>query len=182
MLARLALAVVLLPGALAAATLVAATVVAQTPTPEAGEEVAERDSIFRETMDGARLVGKFTVDGATGTSAPQDDLYSISKLEKGEGDTWIFSYSMSYGGGQAMTVPIPVRVVWADDTPMLTMSDQAVTGLGSFTVRVLIHGDRYAGTWSAGPRGGHMWGRIEREGESDAATSTPSEPAATPPG
>jgi hypothetical protein len=48
---------------------------------------------------------------------------------------------------------------------MLTMTDQEVAGLGTFTVRVMIHGDRYAGTWQHGAFGGHMWGKIER-GES----------------
>ena len=132
-------------------------------------EQADRDARFEALMTGARLVGEFTVDTGQTGDAPRPDLYSVSELEKGEGDVWIFHYTMSYGGNQGSsgnspgtTFDIPVRVVWADDTPMLTMTDQEVEGLGTFTVRVMIHGDRYAGTWQHGAFGGHMWGRIER--------------------
>jgi hypothetical protein len=134
----------------------------------------DQDARFEALMEGARLVGQFTVDTGQAEDAPRPDLYSVSALEKGEGDVWIFHYTMSYGSGSsggnqgssnrpATTFDIPVRVVWADDTPVLTMTEQAVEGLGTFTVRVMIHGDRYAGTWQHGAFGGHMWGRIERE-------------------
>lgn len=139
----------------------------------------ERERQFAATMDGARLVGKFTLDGSQGASAPQDDLYSISKLEKGADDTWIFSYNMSHGD-QGMTVPIPVRVLWAGDTPVLTMSEQSVPGFGSFTVRLLIYQDRYAGTWSAGTRGGHMWGRIEHPEPGDSESQPAADSSASP--
>jgi hypothetical protein len=142
----------------------------------AQESQAERDARFAALMKGARLVGEFTLDTGQSNDTPRPDLYSVSELEKGEGDVWIFHYTMSYGGNQGTTFDIPVRVVWADDTPMLTMTDQEVAGLGTFTVRVMIHGDRYAGTWQHGAFGGHMWGRIER---GDAAGA---DGAAAPPG
>ncbi len=34
--------------------------------------------------------------------------------------------------------------------------------MGTYTARVMIYADHYAGTWDAGDHGGHMWGRIER--------------------
>jgi hypothetical protein len=57
-----------------------------------------------------------------------------------------------------MTLPI----AWAGDTPMISMTDLAIPGLGTFTCRVFFYGDRYAGTWQHGKVGGHMWGMIER--------------------
>ena len=122
----------------------------------------DRDAAFAARMNGARLLGKFSVWTPQGEQVPaQDDSYTVSELERGEADTWIFRYTMSYGGGNKLTVPIPVAVLWAGDTPVLTMTDQAVEGLGVFSVRVLIYGDRYAGTWQSPMAGGHMWGRIE---------------------
>ena len=44
-----------------------------------------------------------------------------------------------------------------------TLDDVMVPGFGTFTCRVMIDGDQYAGTWSGGDHGGHMFGRIEHE-------------------
>jgi hypothetical protein len=125
-------------------------------------DTADRDAAFATKMNGARLIGKFSVWTPQGEQVPaQDDSYNVSELTRGDGDTWVFRYTMSYGGGNKLTVPIPVTVLWAGDTPVLTMTDQAVQGLGVFSVRVLIYGDRYAGTWQSPMAGGHMWGRVE---------------------
>lgn len=150
---------------LAATTIAACLFGLAAPSVGAQDSQTERDARFEALMAGARLVGEFSVDTGQTGDAPRPDLYSVSELEKGEGDVWIFHYTMSYGGNQGTTFDIPVRVVWADDTPMLTMTDQEVSGLGTFTVRVMIHGDRYAGTWQHGAFGGHMWGKIAREGD-----------------
>jgi hypothetical protein len=141
---------------------------ASAPVAARQQDSAERDARFQALMEGARLVGEFTVDTGQADAGPRPDLYSVSELEKGDGDVWIFHYTMSYGNAQGTTFDIPVRVVWAGDTPVLTMTEQAVEGLGTFTVRVMIHGDRYAGTWQHGAFGGHMWGRIERGDAGDA--------------
>jgi hypothetical protein len=139
------------------------------PVPAQAPDPATREAAFAERMTGARLIGKFSVWTPQGEQMPAaDDTYDVSELTRGEGDTWIFRYTMSYGGGNKLTVPIPVTVLWAGDTPVLTMTDQAVEGLGVFSVRVLIYGDRYAGTWQSPMAGGHMWGRIETGTGADA--------------
>ena len=71
--------------------------------------------------------------------------------------------------------PIPVKVEWAGDTPVLTMTDQKIEGMdGQFTVRLLFHGDRYAGTWQHGAAGGHMFGTIAKI-EAEAEKTEPAE-------
>jgi len=40
-------------------------------------------------------------------------------------------------------------------------------GLGTFTSRVLVYRDEYAGTWTGGDHGGQMFGKIERAGSQD---------------
>ncbi|REJ74150.1 MAG: hypothetical protein DWQ36_23590 [Acidobacteria bacterium] len=134
---------------------------------------SERRAAFAELLDGARLVGQFTVvNPSTGETMQRDDLYSVSRLLPGDGDVWVFEYSMSYGDNEANTLEIPVRVLFVEDTPLLTMSEQEVPGLGTFSVRLVFHGDRYGGMWSNGPVGGHMWGIIERD-EAAAAEKAP---------
>ena len=34
---------------------------------------------------------------------------------------------------------------------------------GKFTCRVLVYRDQYAGTWSGGDHGGHLFGRVVKE-------------------
>lgn len=122
---------------------------------------AARDQKFEETMRDARLEGNFSVVTDQGMQSDFSELYMVSELERGEDDTWIFKAKMKYGeNAHEAEFPIPVQVIWAGDTPMITMENTTVDGLGTFTVRLLLHGDRYAGTWQHGAFGGHMWGRI----------------------
>ena len=65
--------------------------------------------------------------------------------------------------GADFTVPVAVKVDWAGQTPVLSVADLKIPGLGSeFGSAILFQGDRYAGTWEHGKVGGHMWGRVER--------------------
>jgi hypothetical protein len=60
------------------------------------------------------------------------------------------------------TVPIPLEIKWAGDTPVITLTNLEIPGLGTFTSRVVIYEGRYAGTWQHGSVGGHLFGRIEK--------------------
>jgi hypothetical protein len=70
-------------------------------------------------------------------------------------------------------------VKWAGDTPVVTVTDVLVPGIGTFTARVLFYKDQYAGTWRGDDHGGQMYGRIvkheEAKSESDASESDASE-------
>ena len=114
---------------------------------------------FAEKMNGAALVGRFTVSGREDRAATTDryDLYNVEKV--GE-DQWRFNAKI---GETGVTLPIVVRMTFADDTPIILMTDASIPGMGTFTARVFFHGDMYAGTWEhAGRGGGHMFGRIEK--------------------
>lgn len=114
---------------------------------------------FAERLNGAALVGRFTVSGREDRVATPDryDLYSVEKVGT---DQWRFNAKIGENG---MTLPIVVTMKFVDDTPMIVMTDTAIPGMGTFTARVFFYGDMYAGTWSHGGRGGgHMYGRIER--------------------
>ena len=131
---------------------------------ESGRSQTELEKQFEEMMQDARLSGKFTIWGPDGESAPQQDLYMVSDLSKAEGDRWIFTTRMSYGDRE-VAIPVPCDVKWAGETPVITLTNQEIPNLGTFTARVMIYEGFYAGTWQHGPVGGHMWGRIEKEDE-----------------
>lgn len=139
------------------------------------QETAERERVFAEMMAGKHLVGYFSVVTPEGESPPQADNYMVSELSRGEGASWIFTARMG-SGSQAAALPIPVDVLWAGETPVLTMTEQTIEGLGTFTARVLIHDGRYAGTWQHGPVGGNMWGRVV-DAPADGEGAASAEPA-----
>lgn len=126
------------------------------------QQASDRDALehaFAERMTGAVLVGRFTDDTRPG-EAPAEDRYTLGKVEKKEGDQWSFQAQVDYGGKQ-FPVAVLVDVLWAGDTPVLTMTDRKIPLVGTFTVRLMFHGDLYAGTWRGADHGGHMWGRVE---------------------
>lgn len=116
---------------------------------------------FVEKMNGAALVGRFTIAGREDRVATPDryDLYGVDKVGP---DEWRFNAKIGESG---VTLPIVVTMKFVDDTPMIVMTDAAIPGMGTFTARVFFYGDDYAGVWShQGKGGGHMFGRIEQGG------------------
>ena len=127
---------------------------------QSSQEELERE--FEELLQGSDMIGYFTV---TGMDLPaQEDSYSVSKLEKMEDGRWLFTASMSYGDN-TIAIPMPFDVIWSGDTPVITVSDQLIEGLGTFSARVLIYDGLYAGTWKHDAFGGHMWGKIEKKAD-----------------
>jgi hypothetical protein len=124
------------------------------------ESLSQLERQFTDQMNGAALVGHFTVAGREDRAA-NPDRYDISSVEKVGGDQWRFNARIRYGSVDA-TVPIVVTMRWAGDTPMITITDFSIPRMGTFTARVFFYADRYAGTWQHGAVGGHMFGRIEK--------------------
>lgn len=122
---------------------------------------AERDNQFQQQMSGVTLVGYSTSLRRAGLSS--EERYSIDGITKVGGETWLFRTRLKYGEKE-IPVPIPITVKWAGDTPVITLTDLAIPGVGTFTARVLLYRDQYAGTWSGGKAGGQLFGKIVRGG------------------
>jgi hypothetical protein len=115
---------------------------------------------FTERLTGASLVGRFTIDGREDRPAAPD-RYDISSVQKVGDDQWQFNTRMRYGRVD-VTLPVTVTMRWIGDTPMITITDFSIPSLGTFTSRVIFHGNRYAGTWQHDSVGGIMFGHIEK--------------------
>jgi hypothetical protein len=50
--------------------------------------------------------------------------------------------------------------VVAVSLPVISVTNVAFPGLGTYSARVVIYGDGYAGTWNGRDHGGQMFGRI----------------------
>jgi hypothetical protein len=126
--------------------------------------LSEAERQFADSMRNVALVGTFTVAGKESRNATPD-RYEIARVEKVGDDLWRFTATMSCCGmsGKA-AIPITVPLRWVGDTPVIMMTDTSLPGVGTFTVRLFFYGDRYAGTWQHGQFGGHMSGRIEKQG------------------
>ena len=129
------------------------------PKPLPNKEELEKQ--FAETMTGATFVGNFTTGEIKPDTKLQPERYTISKAEKLKGDYWLISTRIQYGDHD-VTLPLPLRVVWSGDTPVITLDELPIPGFGTFTARVLIFKNQYAGTWSGKDHGGHLFGRIEK--------------------
>lgn len=117
---------------------------------------------FQRTLSGATLDGQYTMlrDDDTSQHPEKYTIQSVRKLP--EGDFWLFQARIQYGG-KDVTVPLPLEVKWAGDTPVITLSRLNIPGLGTFSSRVVIDGDKYAGTWSHDQVSGHLFGTIKRK-------------------
>ena len=113
---------------------------------------------FSEKLSGAALVGTFTV---VGKPAGKPERYEIASAKKLSGDDWVVTARIKYGD-KDVPVPIVLKVFWADDTPVMSLTNLTIPGMGTFTSRVMFYGDRYVGTWQHGEVGGHMYGLVEK--------------------
>lgn len=112
---------------------------------------------FEQMMTGAILVGHSTLDGREGLSG--EERYSIDRAHKLAGDVWMFQSRMKLDGHE-IPLPIPVNIKWAGDTPVIEVTDLSIPGMGTYTARVVLYRDRYAGTWSGKNHGGQLFGAI----------------------
>lgn len=130
----------------------------QDKTPQPDPKQAEYERRFEKMLKGATLAGNFSLIESGKESAPKKDSYKIVDLKKMANGYWLFTFQY---GDRPAPIPMPLPVKWAGDTPVISLTDVAIPGLGTFSCRVLFHGNQYAGTWKHGKVIGNMWGVIE---------------------
>ena len=136
---------------------------AQEPAQAAPTE-AELIKMLEKDLTGVKLVGRFTVTGQADIT-PKDEEYTItSAMKLDEPDLWLIKARVKYGKTDG-TFPIPLYIKWAGDTPVITLTNLEIPGLGTFSSRVVIYEGRYAGTWQHGDVGGHLFGVLQRPDE-----------------
>jgi hypothetical protein len=126
----------------------------------AADPMLDFEKQFEQMMTGAVLVGHSMLDNRDGLSG--EERYSIDHVSKIGGDLWMFQARMKLEGHE-IPLPIPVKIKWAGDTPVITVTDLSIPGMGTYTARVVLYRDRYAGTWSGKNHGGELFGAIAHE-------------------
>ena len=116
---------------------------------------------FQKNLSNTKFIGQFTVTGMESGGLKKEE-YTITKVRKlPKDDLWEINARIKYGDHD-VTVPMVMAVKWAGKTPVITVDRMLVPGLGTFDARVLLRKDKYAGTWSHGKVGGHLFGNIEK--------------------
>lgn len=118
------------------------------------------DRKFEEMMKGVTLVGRSSNTDSDKISG--EERYIIDGVSKLTGDTWLIRSRMQCCGQKEIPVPVPVTIKWAGDTPVITLTDLSIPGMGTYTARVVLYRDQYAGTWSGKNHGGQLFGKIVR--------------------
>jgi hypothetical protein len=124
----------------------------------AQDELTPAEKQFQESLTNVTLVGYFT----SGDSAElKEDRYVIERVTKVKDDTWKFEARIQFNK-KDMKVALPLPVKFAGDTPMISLTNFAVPGFGSFSARILFYDGAYAGTWAGAGVGhnGKMFGKI----------------------
>ena len=140
------------------------------PVPPQQNVLTPNEQRFQEMLSGVTLVGHFTITGGEDSGTLREEKYTIRKVTKLSDDYWLFFVRIQYGE-RDVTLPLKLEVKWAEDTPIITLTDLELPNLGTFTARVIIYRGQYAGTWSSGKHGGHLFGIITKNtSESDDTT------------
>lgn len=129
----------------------------------AAEKSDDRTALIKklaEKMNGVKLVGRFTVIGKDNGPLAKEEYTILSATKLEDGDYWLLKTRIKYGDHD-LTVPLPLEIKWAGDTPVITLTNLTIPGLGTFSSRVVIYDDKYAGTWSHDKVGGHLFGTLE---------------------
>ena len=121
--------------------------------------LSSNEQRFKEMLSGVTLTGHFTITGEEESSTLREEKYIIKKVTKLSDDYWLFFARIQYGD---VTMPLKLEVKWAEDTPIITLTDLELPNLGTFTARVIIYRGQYAGTWSSSKHGGHLFGIITK--------------------
>ena len=117
------------------------------------------ERLFQESLTNVTLDGFYT--NGNGGELKQD-RYVIEKIGKASGNLWKFDVRIQYNG-KDLAVALPVPILWAGDTPVVSLTNFTIPGSGTFTARVLFHDGAYVGTWAgANGHGGKMFGAIRK--------------------
>jgi len=125
------------------------------------EKLTALEKKFVETLSGSTLSGRWRLvhDGKLGEE--KEEKYTIGSVSKWGGDTWVINARVQFGDKDA-TLPVPVKVFWAGDTPVISVTNAGLPGLGTYTARVMIYEGLYTGTWFGPGHGGFLTGKIEK--------------------
>jgi hypothetical protein len=133
---------------------------------------AELEAKFSKSLSGATLDGSYTLTGpGADASKLRKEKYTLGEVKKLGGNMWMFPARIEYGG-KDVTLPIPLPVEWAGDTPVIVVDNVTLPGFGTVSARVLFFDGHYAGYWKHGDKSGNLFGTYRPGGEKGSNKSS----------
>jgi hypothetical protein len=141
---------------------------------------AKLEAALSQMLSGATLEGSFTRTSA-GSDPTQlaREKYTLGEVKKIGGDAWQFPTRIQYGD-KDVALPITLPIRWAGDTPVVVVDRLELPGFGSVSARVMFFEGHYAGYWTHGDHGGHLFGVIHSAPKQAAAGASRSDDESTP--
>src|SRR5262245_29949092 len=82
---------------------------------------------FKATLTKATMSGRWCGIKDGKLTPEKEDKYTIVSVNKLGGEAWIINARIQYGE-KDFTVPVPVQVKWAGDTPVITVDGMTMPG------------------------------------------------------
>lgn len=129
---------------------------------------ADLEKNFRQMLAGSVLKGSWQMtrgeglEGKAPLDEPREDTYTIDSVQKSGENYWVITARIQYAD-KDVRIPVPVRVEWAGDTPIIALDNIGLPGLGTYSARVMVYRNFYAGTWFGKGYGGVMSGQITKQ-------------------
>lgn len=138
-------------------------------------ERSRLEAEFRRTLTNATFTGTWQMaraeqgKGPGALSPARPEKYSIADVTQLDEEYWIVNARIEYEQ-KDVTIPVTVRVLWAGDTPVITLDEVTLPMLGTYSARVMIYQGFYSGTWFGPDCGGVLAGQITHDEPPPAAT------------
>jgi len=118
---------------------------------------SNKEQAFRDTLTNTTLSGKWRLVKDNELLEENEETYTIQSVKKVAGDFWLITARIRYAD-KDVTIPVPVRVKWAGDTPIISVTEAGLSGLGTYTARVMVYRNLYTGSWFGKDYGGFLNG------------------------
>lgn len=151
-------------------------------TSPAAPVLNELEQTFMATLTNATLEGYWRLADAGGIGDEKTEKYVVTSVRKIHGDRWLIWARIQYGS-KDVNIPVPVAVKWAGDTPVISVTNAGLPGLGTYTARVMVYRNLYTGTWFGSDHGGMLSGTITKNaaaGTKSAAADASNDAARSP--
>lgn len=139
---------------------------AEQPDDSAAALQAQRDAAFAEMVADSTWESSWHAKGEDGLDEGGQNRYRIIRAQKVNGDDWIILGEFELQGKQ-VRLPLPAKVFWADDTPVLSMTGLPLPGEPLFTVRILFKGDMFSGVFQSNQLSGALVGMKVKGAQSE---------------
>ena len=127
------------------------------PSPQPNRKQLEDK--FIKTLTKATFHGRWCLVENGKPGPAKQEKYTINGVSKLGPDLWLIHARIQYGK-KDVNVPVPVYLKWAGDTPVISITNLPIPGIGTYSARVLIYNNTYAGTWSGSDHVGLLNGTI----------------------